>query len=186
MSYLVIIKQGNLLEESNATFIVNASNTRLLLGSGVSMAFKRHCGYELQQEMSAKLESLGDVVQKGDVIATSSGRATNFKYALHAAIMDYNPGKRGNEKLPILTDISNVLKSIESYVRWYIEEKNNHKAKLVLPLMGCGVGGLDKHEVIKLYKSFFQRAIDFECEVVMYGYTQEDVQLIQSTFSLDL
>ena len=186
MSYLVIIKQGNLLKEPNATFIVNASNTRLLLGSGVSMAFKRHCGNELQQEMRAKLESLGYVLHKGDVVATSSGKATNFKYTLHAAIMDYNPGKRGDEKLPTLTDIFKVLNNIESYLRWYVEEKNNQKVKLVLPLMGCGVGGLDKHEVIKLYKSFFQREVDFECEVVIYGYTQEDMQLIQSIFSSDL
>jgi hypothetical protein len=52
--------------------------------------------------------------------------------------------------------------------------------------MGCGVGGLDKLEVIKLYKSFFQKEIDFECEVVIYGYTQEDFQLIKSIFSSEL
>ena len=51
MSYQISIKQGNLLDEENATFIVNASNTRLILGSGVSMAFKRHCGIELQKVM---------------------------------------------------------------------------------------------------------------------------------------
>jgi len=182
MSYSCIIKQGNLLEESNATFIVNASNTRLLLGSGVSMAFKRHCGVELQQEMDATLKNFNDAVQKGDVFATSSGNATNFIYALHVAIMDYNPGKRGHEKLPTLSDISKSLKNIESYLRWYIEEKNNQKVKLVLPLMGCGVGALNKHEVIKLYKSFFQRKVDFECQVVIYGYTQEDVQILKTIF----
>lgn len=186
MSYFFTIKQGNLLEEPNATFIVNASNTRLLLGSGVSMAFKHHCGYELQREMTAKLESLGIALKKGDVVGTSSGKATNFEYALHGAIMDYNPGTRGEEKLPTLIDITNVLNNIESYLQWYIQEKNNNKLKLVLPLMGCGVGGLDKLEVIKLYKSFFQKEIDFECEVVIYGYTQEDFQLIKSIFSSEL
>lgn len=34
MSYQISIKQGDLLKEDNATFIVNASNTRLILGSG--------------------------------------------------------------------------------------------------------------------------------------------------------
>jgi len=43
MPYSIVIKQGNLLSEE-ADFIVNASNTKLILGSGVSMAFKRHCG----------------------------------------------------------------------------------------------------------------------------------------------
>ncbi len=51
MAYHLNIKQGNLLEEKDATFIVNASNTRLLLGSGVSMgelfenAVKTSMGY---------------------------------------------------------------------------------------------------------------------------------------------
>jgi len=35
MSYLCRVKEGNLLTEEGATFIVNASNTRLLLGSAV-------------------------------------------------------------------------------------------------------------------------------------------------------
>ena len=33
MSYKIIIKQGNLVNESNAGLIVNASNTKLLLGN---------------------------------------------------------------------------------------------------------------------------------------------------------
>lgn len=37
MSYSLFVKQGNLLSEEQATFIVNASNTKLILGSGVSM-----------------------------------------------------------------------------------------------------------------------------------------------------
>ena len=182
MPYTHTIKQGNLLEEPNATFIVNASNTRLLLGSGVSMAFKRNCGHELQNEMTAKLNTLNVVLKKGDVIATSSGKATNFEYALHAAIMEYTPGTRGDEKLPTLTDISNALNNIESYVQWYIKEKNDKKPKLVLPLMGCGVGGLDKEEVAKLYKHFFQRDVNFNCEVVIYGYSQDDYELIKRVF----
>lgn len=182
MPYTHTIKQGNLLEEPNATFIINASNTRLLLGSGVSMAFKRHCGHELQNEMTAKFNTLNVVLKKGDVVATSSGKATNFEYALHVAIMDYNPGVRGDDTIPTLTHISNALNNIESYVQWYIKEKNNQKPKLVLPLLGCGVGGLDKQEVAKLYKDFFQRDVDFNCEVVIYGYSQDDYELIKKLF----
>jgi O-acetyl-ADP-ribose deacetylase (regulator of RNase III) len=55
MGYKVICKEGDLLQEMSATFIVNASNSRLILGSGVSMAFKRACGIELQGLMFEKL-----------------------------------------------------------------------------------------------------------------------------------
>jgi O-acetyl-ADP-ribose deacetylase len=180
MSYKCIVKQGNLLSEENATFIVNASNTRLLLGSGVSMAFKRHCGAELQKEMTTKLDTLNQLLKKGDVVMTSSGSANNFKYALHVAVMDYNQGVRGIDKLPTLEDIESALNNIESYVKWYSQEKSADNIKLVLPLMGCGVGGLNKRAVFELYKNFFMREVSFKCTVVIYGYSIEDYDLIKS------
>jgi len=51
MSYLCTVKEGNLLREEGAIFIVNASNTRLLPGIGVSSSFREDCGRELQDEM---------------------------------------------------------------------------------------------------------------------------------------
>lgn len=117
MSYTCTVKLGNLLKEENATFIVNASNTMLQLGSGVSSAFKKVCGIKLQMEMIEKYKSLERKLQKGDVIATSSGDANNFKYTLHAAVMDYNQGIRDNDKLPTLSSIEMILKNIELYLQ---------------------------------------------------------------------
>ena len=51
--------------------------------------------------------------------------------------------------------------------------------KLVLPLMGCGVGGLEKEAVVRVYKCFFEREVAFDCEVVVYGYSHEDHELIK-------
>ena len=45
--------------------------------------------------------------------------------------------------------------------------------------MGCGVGGLDKVDVIELYRSFFFRETELKCGVVIYGYNYEDYKLIQ-------
>ncbi|WP_457743246.1 macro domain-containing protein [Sulfurimonas sp.] len=177
MPYKCTIKQGNLLEEEDATFIVNASNTKLLFGSGVSMAFKRHCGNILQDEMHEKLRSIGKL-EKGDVVATSSGNAKNFKYALHVAVMNYNKGVSTEQKAPTLQNIKTALENIEKYIKWYIENKNNQNIKLVLPLMGCGVGGLNKEDVIKLYREFFCRDVAFDCEVVIYGYNTQDYKKI--------
>ncbi len=178
MSYILTVKQGNLLNETDATFIVNASNTKLLLGTGVSMAFKHHCGNKLQEEMTTKLDEIG-LLKKGDVVATSSANANNFKYALHVAVMDYNKRVRGDHRRPFLQDIKNALINIESYLQWYADKKSSEGIKLVLPLMGCGVGGLDKVDVLNLYKKQFDNNIDFKCEVVVYGYDENDYQLIQ-------
>ena len=178
MPYKITIKQGNLLNEK-ADFIVNASNTRLILGSGVSMAFKRHCGVQLQRELDAILNSIDGELAQGEVVASSSANVTNFKYALHATVMNYNKGVKQGEKLPTLNTIEKSLQKIQNYLLWYAKNHSN-KMKIALPLMGCGVGGLDKVDVIQLYKDFFSQPIEIECEVVVYGYSEEDFKLISS------
>jgi len=183
MSYISTVKQGNLLEE-NATFIVNASNTRLILGTGVSSAFKQHCGAKLQQEMLEIYQTVEKPIEQGTVFVTSSGEATNFKYALHASVMNYNLGSQYTEKLPTLQVIHDILENIEGHLNWYTQD-SKEIIKLVLPLMGCGVGGLDKETVINKYKSFFDREVAFNCEVVIYGYLKEDYELIKSIFIED-
>ena len=44
--------------------------------------------------------------------------------------------------------------------------------------MGCGVGGLNSKEVLKTYKLFFEKEILFDCEVVIYGHSTEDYDLL--------
>jgi len=95
IKYLVEIKQGNLVLESDVDFIVNASNTRHILGSGVSMSFFRHCGRELQLQMNALLSEIhatGYQLKKGDAVPAQSGKANNFKHALHVVTVDNNRG----------------------------------------------------------------------------------------------
>ncbi len=147
------------------------------------MAFKRHCGVELQQEMSLKLEEIGQPLSKGDVVATSSANATNFTYALHAAIMDYNRGTKESNKYPTLYDIKLSLENIELYLEWYTKE-NNKPCKLVLPLLGCGVGGLSIANVFHIYESFFARSVPFDCDVVIYVYYPEDYAIINGIRTL--
>ena len=101
MAYSITIKYGNVLSEE-ADFIVNASNTKLLLGSGVSLAFKRHCGIKLQKEMNDIIKNINGFLQQGDVVLTSSADAKNFTYCLHAVIIDYNIDIRQNNKKPSL------------------------------------------------------------------------------------
>jgi len=176
MAYTLIAREGNLLSEPDATFIVNASNTRLLLGSGVSMAFKRHCGIGLEAEMQQALARIEGGLTPGDVVATSSGEANNFRYALHAAIMNYNRGARS--KKPTLQTIRTALEQIEGYLHWYAQD-HNRRIKLVLPLLGCGTGGLDKHDVLGLYRGFFRRPVPFDCDVVVYGFGREDYEAVR-------
>lgn len=181
MSYILQAKQGNLLEEPNATFIVNASNTKMMLGSGVSMAFKRHCGVMLQTLMLHELQKKVGPLEQGDVLCTRAAEATNFEFALHAAVMNYNSGVSSKDQNPTLQTIQKSLWNIEHFVQSYIQHHET-EATLVLPLMGCGVGGLEKESVIKTYIDFFSREVPFACHVVVYRYSQGDYRLIEKLF----
>jgi len=91
INYHLKIKQGNLVLAENVDFIVNASNTSLILGCGVSMAFFRHCGHQLQEQMDevlSEIKATGYKLKKGDVVPTKPGKASNFKHALHAMTVD--------------------------------------------------------------------------------------------------
>ena len=145
---------GNLVMQE-ADFIVNASNTKLILGSGVSMAIRRHCGMGLQQEMNAvraKVEDAGGIIKQGDVLQTSSAGAKNFSYILHAAVMNYGQGVRHGEKQPSLATIERILVNCIPYF-----ERGAESGKQVVaafPYLGCGVGGLDKRDVLQVFESF--------------------------------
>ena len=165
--YKITIKQGNVFDEKEADFIVNPSNTDLFLGSGVSAAFRRACGNELQTEMKKHAP-----IKQGEVIVTGCPKNPNFKYALHTAVMDYSK----QNPSPTYETIKTILRNIEKLI------KPHAPCKMILPLMGTGVGGLDKEKVIRIYKEFFSRDVDFECEIFIYGYRQDDYKLIKKIF----
>jgi len=166
--YKIIIKQGDVFSENSADFIVNPSNTDLFLGSGVSAAFRRNCGNELQKEMKKHAP-----IKQGDVIVTSCPANPSFKNALHVAVMDYSK----QNPLPSYETIEKALENIEKII------KTKAPCKMVLPLMGVGVGGLDKEKVVQIYKEFFSRNVGFNCEVVIYGYKKEDYHLLEKIFN---
>lgn len=176
------IKYGNLVEE-NATFIVNASNTELTLGSGVSHAFSEHCGgAEYQQKLYTIKKKLG-VIEQGDVILSSSGSATNFKYALHVAVMNYSDSSK--PPYPSYTQIQRALNTIINIVEERVKEENIQNPKLVLPLLGCGVGGLQKEKVFLLIKSAFKQST-VNLEVIIYFHNKEDFYIFTKKEMADI
>jgi O-acetyl-ADP-ribose deacetylase (regulator of RNase III) len=182
MSYKISCKEGNLLNETDVTFAVNASNTNMLLGSGVSMAFKRVCGIALQVEMFEKLRVLEREIEQGDIIKTSAVNAKNISYILHVAVINYNKQSQIKEKNPSLKIIEKSLFLIEKEIKEVTSNPLQQPIKLLLPLLGCGVGGVNKEHLISLYKEFFSRKLELDCNVVIYGYTKEDYELLIKHF----
>ncbi len=114
------------------------------------------------------------------LLLPSSEDACNFKYALHAAVMDYNQGIQWDDKLLSIDTIKTILINIGLYLQCYVDNHTDKIIKLVLPLMGCSVGGLVKIEVLECYRDFFQKDVEFDCEVIVYRYSQKDYELAKS------
>ncbi len=176
MAYRIFFRQGNLLDAAAADFIVNPSNTLLQLGSGVSGAFARACGKALQAEMARALQKTG-ILKKGDVVLTGGGECRHFRAVLHAAVMDYNLGAA--HTAPTLGDIETILSNIERHLQ---RSQTAKTPSLLLPLMGTGVGGLCKHDVICLYRDFFRRESAIDCDVILYAHTHNDLALMKKCF----
>ena len=164
------IKFGNLVKE-RATFIVNASNTELTLGCGLSHAFSEQCGgLTYQQELYDIKNSIGDIEQ-GDVIISSSGTATNFVYALHIAVMNYS--NVSESKRPTYMQIQHALSSIISIIKDKVKSEDIQNPSVVIPLLGCGVGGLKKEKVFMMIKSIFQK-VDFDLSLIIYFHNKKE------------
>jgi len=164
------IKYGNLVEE-NATFIVNASNTELTLGSGVSHAFSEHCGGALYQQELRELKKKFGAIEQGDVILLSSGSATNFKYALHVAVMNYSDSSQ-----PLYPSYSKIQTALNTLLQIVEEKSKSEKIqnpKLVIPLLGCGVGELQKEKVFLLIKSTFVKT-KIDLDLIVYFHNKQD------------
>lgn len=179
ISYEVSIKRGDLLDEK-ADILVNPSNTLMLLGSGVSRAFFCRCGGEkLEYLMQEKLKN--SPLKPGEVVKTISNNE-NSTHIFHAAVLNYT--FKNLPKYPNLDVIKSVLKNIDNEILRY----GKFDIRLGIPLIGCGIGGLSKKEVINLYKKHFikNNNANIKCRVAIYGYTQEDFNLINEIFKKDI
>lgn len=164
------IKYGNLIKEE-ATFIVNASNTELTLGSGVSKAFSEHCGGSAYQQELYELKKSVGVIKQGDVFISGPGCATNFTYALHIAVMNYSDDTQA--PYPAYRQMQSALESVLQIVEDKIKLEKIQNPKLVIPLLGCGVGGLKKEKVFLMIKSMFKKSkVDFA--VIVYFHNKKD------------
>lgn len=106
-----------------ADAIVNASNTSLRLGGGVSAAIRQACGPGLAAEMAgiARRHPLGD----GDAVVTGSHGLKTARHIIHAASAAGDP--------------ETVARSLRNVLRLSSQHKFNSVA---MPALGTGTGGM--------------------------------------------
>ena len=144
-------------------FIVNPSNTILSLGSGVSEVLKMMCP-ELQEVMNEYVKTNG-FLNPGD-IAVTLYPCEEFDYAIHTAVMDYK--KEAKQINPNLERIEKICKNISKFL-------DDKEVKVITPLLGTGVGGLDKKDVFNIMKKYFE---NLKAEVILVVHKKSDFELL--------
>ncbi|MFO0668660.1 MAG: macro domain-containing protein [Polyangiaceae bacterium] len=92
----VRVVQGS-LTDGDETLLVNASNTNVALGSGVSAASRAACGSGYQEHIASALAATyGGPMEPGQVLVTDAGAHPRARWVAHAAVMDYRAGFNGS------------------------------------------------------------------------------------------
>jgi O-acetyl-ADP-ribose deacetylase (regulator of RNase III) len=121
-----------------ADAVVNASNTSLRLGGGVSAAIRQACGPGLPAEMAgiARRRSLAD----GDAVVTGSHGLKTARYIIHAATA--------------AGDADTISRSIRNVLRLSVEQQFGN---LAMPALGTGTGGMPIERFAEVLASEVQR-----------------------------
>ncbi len=151
------VAQGDITEFSGDA-IVNAANNWLKLGAGVAGAIRKKGGPEIQ----AECDRIGPI-RVGEAVATTAGRLP-ARYVIHAAVMGDEPAS-----------YESVKQATESALK--VARELGLKT-VAFPLLGTGIGGLDKARVAKIMLDVIKAAPD-DLEVTLYGYTPEDAEIIR-------
>ena len=128
----VVLMMGD-ITESPVDAIVNAANTELKLGGGVSGAIREAAGGELQNELN-RLAASGSIAP-GDVVVTPGYGIRSARYILHAAT------SLGTEEV-VRRGIRNALCTCDA----------KGLRSVAFPALGAGSGGLPIGRCARLFQ----------------------------------
>ncbi|RKH68201.1 macro domain-containing protein [Corallococcus llansteffanensis] len=169
------VAQGSLTDGSERV-LVNASNTNVQLGSGVSRAIRLACGPTYQQHLTEALQArFRGPMEPGQVLVTDAGTHPRAKWVAHVAVMDYRQGFSGNSapnRARIQVCCVNLWNALES-----IEGGDDDGAPLSVAMvaLGAGTGGLGVNDPVALACTTLKTHLAARersriARVVFYGY----------------
>jgi O-acetyl-ADP-ribose deacetylase len=133
---MVQLRTGDIIAIA-ADAVVNASNTQLRLGAGVSAALRRACGPALQAEMSALAP-----IEPGGLAVTSAHELMTASRILHVATAS-------GEADVIRRALANVL----------VYARDHALGTVGIPALGMGTGGLSREACCASDRSCSEQAV---------------------------
>jgi O-acetyl-ADP-ribose deacetylase (regulator of RNase III) len=147
--------------------IVNASNTQLKLGGGVSGAIKEKAGPSLQMELDS-IAGRG-VIENGEAILTGAHAMKGIKFIIHAACVE------GSE--------DTVRKSIQNSLKIC---NNRSILSVAFPALGTGTGGMGIDLFAQVFfeeiKSFLSHNPEFPKEIFLILWTKSHFEACVKPF----
>ena len=160
------LKRGD-ITELKIDAIVNAANTRLILGGGVAGAIRKKGGSKIQKECN----KIGPV-NLGDAVITTGGNLYS-KYIIHAASM----------KLGGKTSAISLKKSILNSLKIASENKIE---SIAFPAIGTGIAGFPISECAEImcdsFISYLQAETHSLLEVIVILFSESDFQIFKDIF----
>lgn len=147
--------------EAPCQAIVNAANTQLQHGGGLALAIVKAGGVVIQKES----DEIG-FCPIGEAVVTSAGKLP-FKFIIHVPTIDWKTRKKAT--------LEDIYKGVVAALK--IAKKRKIK-KIAFPLLGAGVVGLPKKEVVKTMKKAFEEFP--ELEITLCAFSEKDKEVMKA------
>lgn len=133
------------LTDGPETVLVNASNTTVYLGSGVSAAIRRACGFGYQDHIQEALARVhGESMEPGMVLMTDAGTHPTARHVAHIAVMDYRD--RSESSFPTLEIVRLGCQNL-----WpAVADLPGGPHSVAMVALGAGVGNLGVTEPTRI------------------------------------
>jgi O-acetyl-ADP-ribose deacetylase (regulator of RNase III) len=136
LRFPIAVARGSLTDGAE-TLLVNASNTNVALGSGVSAAIRGACGRGYQEHIASILQDRrGGPMPPGDVLITDAGSHPSARWVAHVAVMDYREGFTGSS-FPTLDLIRRACANL-----WRAIDELPEDVTVAMVALGAGTGQL--------------------------------------------
>ncbi len=127
--------------DADVDVLVNASNTILQLGSGVSGAIRVACGRDYQPFLDAVLQQHGGGLEPGACIVTHAGAHPRALWIAHVAVMDYRDPPLHGPPLRVGPDAARIERASVNLWR-ALEGIATERLSVGMVALGAGTGNL--------------------------------------------
>lgn len=160
----VVLRKGDITKQE-VDAIVNAANTRLVMGGGVAGAIRRAGGEEINEEAIKK-----GPIPLGEAAVTNAGRL-KAKFVIHAASMHLGGVATGKS----------IKKSVKNSL---LRAEELGLKTIAFPAVGCGIAGFP---VSKGAEIILQTIIEFEPrsleQVIVILFSQADYEIFENVLN---